>query len=757
MDNSRPLLARFDEFELDEANARLARAGRPVDLPPKAFAVLCTLVGNSGRLVAKGALLDAVWGHQHISESVLKTTISQVRAALADDAKQPGFIETASRRGYRFIAALAAATSGAPGAFAAETIGVVTSKATAAASSNAPAGAESAPPPLAPVGTLIGVLSSAATADGLVGRSREIAFLASRLYLASDGSRRVVFVAGEPGIGKTTLIERFVAAQSGAPLTVATGQCIEHFGASEPYMPVLEALNVLARGTGGQSGDALVALMRRVAPTWLVQLPWYVTDADRGQLQREVAGATQDRMLREFGELMDRFTKQHPLLLVLEDLHWSDHATVQLLGYLARKKSGARLLVVGSFRPTEIVVTEHPLKTLRQELRLHRLCEEIDLEAFAESDVADYLARRFDGQSFPETFVRALHAHTEGLPLFVVNVVDELMAEGRIRRGADGEWAAPDADGLGIPENIVGVVERQLSRLPEDERQWLVVASVVGAEFVHTHVADALGIAPEPVHEALDRCARRGDWVRAIGVATLHDGRIGSRYAFRHALYRHVLYLGAGEAQRMQLHRRVADALIRCYCTGTTEIAAELALHYERAGDIPLAVQHLQTAAVRALGRFAAREAAQAAQHALRLLLALPDAGQRLDTELELRVIEGVALAHLHLFSAPEVAAAFERAETLCDALPESPARARALHGLWWVNFGRGEMRRALALARRIANLGETSGDPNLQVIGCIATGSTLTHMGDFVECLSASSSARAATLSVYQSALIGV
>src|SRR5262245_33179910 len=102
---------RFDDFELDEANARLTRAGQPIQLPPKAFGVLCTLVRHAGRLITKDALLDAVRGHQHVSESVLKTTISQVRAALTDDAGKPRYIETAARRGYRFIAAARAASA----------------------------------------------------------------------------------------------------------------------------------------------------------------------------------------------------------------------------------------------------------------------------------------------------------------------------------------------------------------------------------------------------------------------------------------------------------------------------------------------------------------------------------------------------------------------------------------------------------------------------------------------------------------------
>src|SRR6185369_4782066 len=157
-------------------------------------------------------------------------------------------------------------------------------------------------------------------------------------------------------------------------------------------------------------------------PTWLLQLPWFLGSEDRRDLQRETSGATQDRMLREFGELIEHVAADRPVLLVLEDLHWSDHATVQLLGYLARRRRPASIMVLGTFRPTELIIGEHPLAALRQDLRSHRLCTEIDLESFSEADVGDYLGARF-GKPVPEAFVQALHAHTYGLPLFVVNVV----------------------------------------------------------------------------------------------------------------------------------------------------------------------------------------------------------------------------------------------------------------------------------------------------------------------------------------------
>src|SRR5690349_15359471 len=190
------LRVQFDTFELDEADARLRREGTPVALAPKAFAVLCTLVRQPGVLVTKNSLLDAVWGHQHVSESVLKTTISELRTALNDDARQPRFIETASRRGYRFIGAEAAASTAGP------------------------ALAPPVPPPAVP---------------GFIGREAELAELREAWRRAQGGERQLVWVSGEAGVGKTSLINSFVQ-ELGADV-VTFGQCVEHFGTGEPYLP----------------------------------------------------------------------------------------------------------------------------------------------------------------------------------------------------------------------------------------------------------------------------------------------------------------------------------------------------------------------------------------------------------------------------------------------------------------------------------------------------------------------------------------
>jgi DNA-binding winged helix-turn-helix (wHTH) protein len=214
-----PARLRFEDFELDEANATLLRDGKPVPLPPTPFAVLCALARQPGSLVKKHDLLDQVWGHQFVSDSVLKTAISDLRAVLDDDARRPRFIETVSRRGYRFIAATTAVQ--------------------AHASPAAPRGAP------------------------FIGRADALSRLHAAWDAACGGRRAVVWVAGEPGIGKTMLLEQFVA--SLGDVNCAHGQCVEHYGAGEPYLPVLEALAELCR-----ADSAVPALLRAVASTWLL-------------------------------------------------------------------------------------------------------------------------------------------------------------------------------------------------------------------------------------------------------------------------------------------------------------------------------------------------------------------------------------------------------------------------------------------------------------------------------------------------------
>ena len=190
----------------------------------------------------------------------------------------------------------------------------------------------------------------------------------------------------------------------------------------EAYQPVLEALELLCRAP---QGARLVALLRQHAPTWLVQLPWLLTEADRARSQHELHGATRERMLRECAELVDALTAETPLLLVLEDLHWSDYATLDLLAALARRHTPARLLIVGTYRPGEALAQDHPLQAVTQDLPAARGRDRGPAGA-AERRGRSGVSGGAPPQA-PSALAAELHWRTDGHPLFLVTLVQALV------------------------------------------------------------------------------------------------------------------------------------------------------------------------------------------------------------------------------------------------------------------------------------------------------------------------------------------
>jgi DNA-binding winged helix-turn-helix (wHTH) protein len=586
-DHKAPLTGtlRFGPYRLEPANALLLRGDARLELPPRAFSVLCHLAARPGQLVTKDELLDAVWGHRFVGDSVIKTAVNVIRDVLADDARVPRYIETVARRGYRFVASAPVEAASVAAAPVAQVLAVP-----APAAGLAAAAPRTAAPATAALAA--GAPATAAPDDPpsglLVGRDEPLAQLVAALDGAWNGGRSLVLIGGEAGVGKTTLVERFrvLACRSGA--LVAGGQCIEQAGGGEPLLPVLDALAELARG---DDGDAWIAAMRQRAPTWLARLPWLAGDAapDPSASAPDSPGATPERMLRELGAMLDAQTAGRPLVLVIEDLHWSDHATVSLLGYLARRRGPARWLALATFRPIESALTDHPLQSLRRELRAQRLCVELALDTFSAPDVDAYLERRFAPRpvQMRAEIARALHAHTEGLPLFVVSVVDELVGSRQLQPGEDG-WAMADGSWttLQVPDTITGVVERQIAQLPGALRALLEAASVLGFEFAHDLLAAVSGEPPDALQARCDSLARRGEWLVHAGMAERGDGGLAFRYAFRHAMYQRVLYERSAPAQRLQHHLAAAQALAGGVLP--ERHAAELAHHHERARDIAL-------------------------------------------------------------------------------------------------------------------------------------------------------------------------
>ncbi len=379
----------FDRFSLDLVNECLWRGSEEIKIRPKAFAVLNYLLNRSGQLVTKEELLNAVWPETFVGDAVLKVTVRQLREALEDDPKSPRFIETSHRRGYRFIGEIAEHKPSPPKEqFVRD---------------DYPSGAFPA----------AAFISGAFTIySGVVGREQALGQLQRRLRRTLRGQRQVVFVTGEAGIGKTALVDAFARTiPADGSIRVGRGQCLEQYGTGEAYLPVLEAIGRLCRNE-----QRVVNTLRSHAPMWLLQMPSLLSASERELLSKEVSGATRERMLREMGEALDALTAEMPLVLILEDLHWSDYSTLDLISYLATQRERAHLLLIGTYRDAELTASGHPLRAVKQELMAKQLCREVPLEYLTETAVLDYLAVTFPGHRFPPGLAGLIHHRTEGNP-----------------------------------------------------------------------------------------------------------------------------------------------------------------------------------------------------------------------------------------------------------------------------------------------------------------------------------------------------
>jgi predicted ATPase len=512
----------FAPFRLDMINECLwchrdDKDDERIRLTPKAYAVLRYLVEHAGRLVTQNEILEALWPDTFVQPEALKSQILDIRRALGDDPKHPRFIETMPRRGYQFIAAVTDTT--------------------------------------APRDVAVRLLP-----PRLVGRDTQLDELKSCLQRTLANQRQMVFITGETGIGKTTLADEFIRRAAGefSGIRIARGQCLEGHGSKEPYYPVLEAIGQMCLGS---EGAALVQTLSAQAPTWLVQFPALLKKEHRESLQREILGATRDRMLREIGEALETFSSERPLLLVFEDLHWTDPFTVDFISALARRRGPGKLMLVGTYRPVDVTLAQHPLKRVQLDLLVHQLCSEIALKPLTQAEVAEYLTIETTDALVPEGLAALIYRYSEGNPLFMVAAVDHMRSRGLIAV-ENGTWQCkvpPESIDLEAPDSLREMIELQIQRLSAEEQRVLEIASVTGLSF--TANVNALGttVDQEMFESLCEALSRRQHMVRHTGSRQLPDGTISQCYEFAHALYRDVFYRRQAPGRRAKLQRRIEE------------------------------------------------------------------------------------------------------------------------------------------------------------------------------------------------------
>jgi len=635
---------------------------------PKPFAVLRYLVEHAGRLVTQDELLSAIWPETYVQPEVLRRYILEIRRVLGDRAEKPRFVETLPKRGYQFIAPVTEADT-----------------------------------------------SSTTTKSKLVGRGAALADLDRHLKQALQGQRQVVFVVGETGIGKTTLVDAFQQASVGAAdVYMARGQSVEGFAGKEAYYPIFEALGQLVRGP---AKTLVLNSLATHAPTWMVQFPSLLKEEQRALLQKETLGATPERMVRELCEALEVITKSVTLVLILEDLHWADHSTLDFISAIARRRESAKLCIVGTVRPADLILSESPLKTLKQDLVLHGLSSEVRLERLEESDVADYLVAEF-GSDLPDGLASVIHRHSEGNPLFMIAMLDHLAQQGVLSR-TDGSWKITvplEQVDPGVPETLRQMLELQLQRLNQSEQELLKCGSVGGQHFTAWAVATMLRTNLARVEQQCASLADGYQFLKSSGFRELPNGFETPQFEFRHSLYREVLYRKLNPAERANLHIRLAEGLEHLGALAKPEMAAKIALHFEEGRDYERAIRYLLLAAQNARRRYAYRESISVLEHAFQLVGRVT--GER-SQKLEFQILGKIGDAY---YLQGEMARSVETFESMAKRAAEAGLLAAEANALLRLAYPAAMLDpdRCIAACDRAARIGVITRDAALEAQGSL-------------------------------------
>lgn len=589
--------AQASEFRIDLINLCLWRSNgaasdERLELAPKTFDVLRYLVDNAGRLVTHDELLTALWRGVHVQPEVLKTHIFSIRNALGDKSTNPQFIETLRGRGYRFIG---------------------------------------------PLSQFVPMSEQAATLEVenlLAGRAEAIAELHASFQQASAGQSQVVMVSGEPGIGKTALVREFVAQilKGWGFIPHAQGNCIEGFAGIEPYYPVLEALGRLC---SGPTRGATLRTVLKLAPAWAAQMAELRTqEPENPPLPIEVA---RSRMVREGANLLEALAAEQPLLLILEDLHWADYATVDLLSALCRRQSAAKLMVIVTYRSEELGSARHPLAQMTHDLAARKYCRRIELNPLPRPAIVELLAGGHNGEAVAGEFSQFIEEWSGGNPLFIELILEFLQEHAMARRtGRRWRLLAPlDKSAFATPPSLGRILQAKMDSLPDMARHVMEAGSVVGLQFDAATAAPAAEMAEHAFEETCEEYARGNSFIRWGDLITLPGGQQFRTYVFKHAAFRQVVYDTIGPSRRARLHHIVASRLEAIHpADKRSDVAVQLAQHFATARDFSRALDYLRLALHVANSRFARRDALVIVERACELATNLPGS-ERVMAELE--------------------------------------------------------------------------------------------------------------------------
>ena len=498
------------EIQYDRSNQMLQIGQDQLQLGPKSAALLEYLAQRPGQLVSKDELLDSVWPDTVVCDAVLKNQIRKLRQLLSDDPHKPRFIQTVHRRGYRFIGQL------------------------------------SEPRPNSP--------QQQHQSDGskvMIGRAFEIAQLHACWQRTLTGEQQLILISGDPGVGKSTLVDTWLAdLKPGPEILYCKNNCLQQYAISGISLPILDALGKLCRGP---QRERLLRLLVQYAPSWLKQLPWLHIDLESSQQRSKVEHTLGKPLLLQLAALLEALTQESPLLLVFEDLERADMTTLDLLTYLIQRQESARFCIVA----TTTTWDQHAqlsIGRLQRSFASPGRFSHIALEFFSPSELAEYLAQHSNSET-SSNLADTLYRITEGHPGFL----EYLLASAVLNPGSNA-WAFALAERkIELPPLLVHALEDRRQELTPMARQVLEAISVASHSLPAHAIAALLEQDTLTIEDACEDLVRRGLWLERSSELFSELGSeliLGECYRFSKTLYRRYFYERMPAAYRQHLQRR---------------------------------------------------------------------------------------------------------------------------------------------------------------------------------------------------------
>jgi len=684
----------FSPFTFDREREQLLRGTQPVRLRPKTLALLRFLLEHPGQVVERDALMAALWPDVAVTDVVLNVCVAELRRALGDDRAHPRYVETVHRRGFRFIAPL-----------------------------------EVEPAPAVLPGNAPGARPREAA---FVGRAEELRRIDAAWRRACGGELQIALVTGGAGIGKSSVVERFLRdlpeRGDAAAFIVGRGQCLDLGAAHDPFLPVIETLGALC---AGPFGAEIVQRLRAAAPAVLPHLPVPLEAEEDALLRRRFAHRGPESMLRDLARGLVAVSEVAPLVLVLEDLHWGDGSTVDLIAALAGRRDPARVLLLGTMRPGEAILAGQPRRLLHLHLRARDRVTELPLDLLDERDVHAYLEQSFGSGALATSLTPWLAERTDGNPLFLAAIVEHLVSSGVVRVH-DGVWSMGDvALPTTAPASLARLLRDRMASIDPAERRALEAAAVCGIVVASQAVAAGVECTVEEAETLCQSLAERHLMLDDAGPLGWPDGSIAQSHRFRHALYRQVVESAIPAARLRILHARIAAALERAFAGSTAEVAAQLAGHFHAAGDDARTSRYAKLAARRASARGGYREAIAHLRTAREALATLPLATRDKD-DLSILVELAPLVVSVQGLNDPETSTVLARMRELSSRTQESSLQVSTLSTLATTWRQRGEVDAAAALSRELLAIAAEVTEPPLRLAARMVAGTTAFHASDF-------------------------